>query len=126
VLEAVTQRSPLLLQVGAASAFDPPRDFTAYAARPRRVDLVHPRSVKLGPLAAQLGRHWPADEVRVRQKPLGTSLLVEPLGGSINFSQDGGDDRTFCCIHYDQSCTSLVEELVAELVTVGFTEIGRM
>jgi hypothetical protein len=126
VLEAVTRRSPLLIQLGSVSVFDPPCDFIAHAARPQRIDLIHPRSVELDALVEQLARHWPADDVRVRKKPTGVSLLVELLGGSINLSQDCGDERTLCCIHYDQGCVSQVEDLAGELLKAGFAEVSRM
>ena len=126
VLEAVTQRSPLLVRLRSESVFDPPCDFTAHAAKPRRIDFIHPRSVELDPLVEQLARHWPTDDVRVRKRATGVRLLIESLGGGINLSQDGGDERTFCCIHYDENLASEVEELVSEFVTAGFIEISRM
>jgi hypothetical protein len=98
----------------------------AHAAKPQRIDLIHPRSVEIDLLVKQLMRHWPADEVRVRKNPKGVSLVIELLGGSINISQDCGDERTLCCLHYDQNCVSQVDNLVGQLVTAGFAEISRM
>jgi uncharacterized protein (TIGR02996 family) len=124
ILEAVTQRSPLLIRLGSESAFAPPCDFEACTPEPRHVELVHPREVDIDLLACRLAARWPVDRVRVRRGESGVRLLVEPLAGTIGLYR-AGDPRTWVSVHYDHCCAGQAEEVVGELLPLGFTVVSR-
>jgi hypothetical protein len=125
VLEVVTRRSPLLLQLDGVAGLEPPCDFEAHTANPRRIDFIHPQSVTLPSLVERLTRHWLADEIRVRYKLPTVRLLIDALDGNVSLSQDCGDDRTACCVHYDQSRVAEAEKITSDLLAAGFAEISR-
>jgi hypothetical protein len=125
ILEAVTQRSPLLVRLGSESAFDPPCDFAGYGPEPHYVHLVHPHEIDMQALVDTLIVRWPADQLRIRPSSIGIRVLVEQLAGSISVYRDG-DERTWCWVDYDQSSAEQVEALVRELLPLGFSVIGRM
>jgi hypothetical protein len=125
VLEAVTQRSPLLIRLRSESGFDPPCDFEPFMAEPRSIEFVHHREIDLDVLTERLASRWPAEQVQIRRGPVGARLLIEPLAGQISLSSDTGDERTLAGIYYDQSCSPRVEESIQDLLNAGFTEIRR-
>lgn len=124
VLEAVTQRSPLLIRLGSESAFDAPCDFEAFTPEPRCAQLLHPRDVDIEALAGRLAARWPANQVRTRREEAGVRLLVEPLAGTVSVYR-AGDPRTWVVVRYDQNCAREAEEVLGELLLLGFTEAGR-
>jgi hypothetical protein len=127
VLEAVTQRSPLLIRLRCDSVFAPTCDFEAHTPEPRYVQLVHPREVDIDGLVERFVGRWPSEQVRVRRRKSGDGVrvLVEPLDGSLSISREG-DERTWFRVNYDQSRASLADAIEAELVNMGFTVNGRM
>jgi hypothetical protein len=125
VLEAVTQRSPLLTRLRSVSTFDPPCEFVAHMARPRSIEFVSECGIDLGSLTERLAGRWPVDQVRIRESATGASLLVEPLAGSISFCTDTGDERTLASIHYDDAYATGVEQIVKDLLSAGFNETSR-
>ncbi len=125
VLEAVTQRSPLLLRLGNESWSVPTCDFEAYTPEPRYVQLVHPREVDIDGLVERFVGRWPGEQVRVRPRESGVRVLAEPLDGSLSISREG-DERTWFRVDYDQSRAVVAEAIVDELLGIGFTVAGRM
>jgi uncharacterized protein (TIGR02996 family) len=125
ILEAVTQRSPLMIRLGSENGFDPPCEFVAQVAEPRSVWFFHYRPIDLNVVIDRLATHWPPDQVGIRRSPTGATLLIEPLAGRICLSSDTGDERTLAVISYDQRYAMGVEEGIQSLLTEGFVEISR-
>jgi hypothetical protein len=122
ILEAVTQRSPLLIHLRSESAFAPPCFFEPYTDNPRMTELVHPHSLDLHAFADALASRWPADKLRITRKPDRVRMWVEPLVGSIGMSREG-DERTWLTIHYDAAQADTVSELVRHAIDSGFSLI---
>ncbi len=127
LLEAVTQRSPLLIRLRSESAFSPPCDFEAHTPDPRYVELVHPHGVDIDGLMERFAGWWPRDQMRIRRRKSGDGVrvLADPLDGSLSVAREG-DERTWFRVSYDQSRAAVAEAIVAELLGMGFTVCGRM
>jgi hypothetical protein len=125
VLEAVTRRSPLLIRLRSESAFSPPCEFEAHTPEPRYVQLVHPHQVDMEELVERFTSRWPSEEVRIKRGADRIRVLAEPLDGSLGASREG-DERTWFQVDYDQSRAAAAEAIVAELLGLGFTVVGRM
>jgi uncharacterized protein (TIGR02996 family) len=123
MLEAATQRSPLLTRLGSVSAFDPPLEFRADMVEPRVIRFITHREIDLNSLTECLARHWPANLVQIRPRETGPVVLVEPLAGQISFCTDTGDERILASIGYDAAYSTGVEQVVTDLLNAGFEEI---
>ncbi|MBL8799152.1 MAG: TIGR02996 domain-containing protein [Planctomycetia bacterium] len=121
ILEAVTQRSPLLTQLRRLSAFDPPVDFQPYKVVPRTINFIAHRRIDLNSLTERLSCHWPPDQVQFRPTVDGTAILAEPLAGRISIYSEG--ERTFATVNFDGAYATGVEQVVANLLNAGFGEI---
>jgi hypothetical protein len=124
LLEAVTQRSPLLIRLRSDSVFAPPCDFEPYVADRRVFQFLHPRSVNLDSLAAQLAGRWTADQVRIRRTSERVRLIIEALKGTVEASHEGSES-TWVWVRYDQSCVREAEEVAGELLRSGFLRPGH-
>jgi uncharacterized protein (TIGR02996 family) len=125
ILEAVTQRSPLMIRLGSENGFDPPCEFVAQMAGPCSVRFFHYQPIDLNIVIDRLATRWPVDQVRIRRNDAGATQIIESLAGSIGLSSDTGDDRTLAVLYYDQRYAIGVEEAIQGLLTEGFTEISR-
>ena len=124
VLEAVTQKSPLLVRLRSETAFAPPCEFVPHMAEPRSIRFVSHLEIDLSLLTKRLASRWPVDQVRIRHSATGASLLVDPLAGYISFYTDTGDERTFASICYDELYATGVEQAVNDLLSAGFDEMS--
>jgi SMI1-KNR4 cell-wall len=125
ILEAVTQRSPLMIRTNDESAFEPPCDFEADPAHPRFVRLVCDRPLDLHQVAEQIAARWSSDQVKLRDKPEHIRLVIEPLGGSIEISQEGTDDRRWISVNYDGAHEDVAGGVIRQVVGMGFTVLER-
>lgn len=125
ILEAVTQRSPLMIRTNSESVFDPPCTFEPDTADPRFVQMVSPRPLDIQQLAGLFASRWPVEQVRVRSKSERVQLLVEPLEGSILLSQEGSDERRWLNLNYDGAHEGVAAEVIHQAIGMGFTVLAR-
>lgn len=122
VLEVVTQRSPFAGRLWGETTFQPPCHFYPHRPDPRTIQLSNPRRMDLEEVAHQLAARWLANDLLVFRPEEAITLIVEPIWGYIRLSHEGGP-RTWCWIHFDQSCLGRVEDIRRDLLALGFTPV---
>jgi uncharacterized protein (TIGR02996 family) len=124
LLEAVMQRSPLMIHLDREKAFDRPCEFQAFMADPCFMEFVRHGQLDLDAITERFARRWPNEQVAIRRSEGGVSLRIDPLAGGIALYDDG-DEPTFARIYYDRRYASGAQEAIQSLLAEGFTEITR-
>ena len=123
VLEAVTQRSPLLAHLNKSWPLHPPCEFVPHRERSRCILFLCHHEIDIRLLTEQLASHWPADQVEVQMTTRGAILKIEPLAGSITFDTDTGAQRTLAVLGFYEAKAVGVDRAVSELLNAGFNEV---